>query len=158
MPIEFRTDLLDSRGMCVVLINCVDLADSGELFGEGRPSELRKQRCLAEELAMSRLPESLAARALRSMFENATPAGVALNLGDTVYWEFLLCLRMVTKCVDSQYVSQRMWMTHPNQTGGPQGHCNVNCDGLAANDVDNGSGWQQSRQNHTPLAVMGFRV
>ena len=39
VPIECRTDLIDSRGMCVVLINCADLADSDELFDSGGSRE-----------------------------------------------------------------------------------------------------------------------
>jgi len=48
-----------------------------------------------------------------------------------------------------------MWMAHPNQASRPQGYHHVNGDTLAANDLDIGSGWQQSKQNWARLAVVG---
>ena len=69
----------------------------------------------------------------------------------------LLCLRgMVVKRIVSQYVLPHMWRAHLNQTGGLQGLCNVSCDDLADNDLGAGSGWQQSRQNWMPPAVMRY--
>ena len=69
----------------------------------------------------------------------------------------LLCLLgMVVKRIVSQYVLPHMWRAHLNQTGGLQGLCNVSCDDLAENDLGAGSGWQQSRQNWRPSAVMRY--
>ena len=48
------------------------------------------------------------------------------------------------------------WTALLNQTGGLQGLCNVSCDDLADNDLGTGSGWQQSRQNWMPPAVMRY--
>ena len=71
----------------------------------------------------------------------------------------LLCLRgMVVKRIVSQYVLPHMWRAHLNQTGGLQGFCDVSCENLADNDLGTGSGWQQSRQNWMPPAVMRYWV
>ena len=49
-----------------------------------------------------------------------------------------------------------MWMVFPNQAAGLQGFLCVNRDLLAVNDLGIGSGWQQSRQNWMPAAVVGY--
>ena len=49
-----------------------------------------------------------------------------------------------------------MWRVLPNQTGGLQGLHHVSGDGLAVEKLGIGSGWQQSRQNWLPPAVMGY--
>ena len=49
-----------------------------------------------------------------------------------------------------------MWMVLPDQAGSLQGSCSVSCNLLAANDPGIGSGWQQSKQNWTLLAVVGY--
>ena len=67
----------------------------------------------------------------------------------------LLCRKtMVVKCIASQHASLGMLMAHLSQTGGLQGCLGVNRGTLAGNDLDKGPGWQQSRQNQTPPAVM----
>jgi len=48
-----------------------------------------------------------------------------------------------------------MWRVLPNQTGGLQGLHHVSGDGLAVEKLGIGSGWQQSKQNWLPPAVMG---
>ena len=47
-------------------------------------------------------------------------------------------------------------MVLPDQAGSLQGSCSVSCNLLAANDPGIGSGWQQSKQNWTLLAVVGY--
>ena len=49
-----------------------------------------------------------------------------------------------------------MWRVLPNQTGGLQGLHHVSGDGLAVEKLGIGSGWQQSKQNWLPPAVMGY--
>ena len=44
---------------------------------------------------------------------------------------------------------------HPTQASNLQGHYNVNCGDLVANDLGNGWGWQQSKQDWALLAVVG---
>ena len=44
---------------------------------------------------------------------------------------------------------------HPDQAIGLQDADGVNHSHLAANNLGSGSGWQQSKQNWIPLAVMG---
>ena len=56
------------------------------------------------------------------------------------------------------YVLLTMWMVFPNQAAGLQGLLCVNRDFLAVNDLGIGSGWQQSRQNWMPAAVVGQRI
>ena len=51
-----------------------------------------------------------------------------------------------------------MWMVLPDQAGSLQGSRSVSCDLLAANDLGIGSGWQQSKQNWTLLAVVGYWI
>ena len=51
-----------------------------------------------------------------------------------------------------------MWMVLPDQAGSLQGSCSVSCNLLAANDPGIGSGWQQSKQNWTLLAVVGHWI
>ena len=53
------------------------------------------------------------------------------------------------------YALQSMWIVHPGQASSLQGHRSVSCGVLAGNDWGNGSGWQQSRQNSTLVAVTG---
>ena len=47
-------------------------------------------------------------------------------------------------------------MVLPDQAGSLQGSRSVSCNLLAANDPGIGSGWQQSKQNWTLLAVVGY--
>ena len=56
------------------------------------------------------------------------------------------------------YALLTMWMVFPNQAAGLQGFPGVNLDLLAVNDLGIGSGWQQSRQNWMPVAVVGQRI
>ena len=56
------------------------------------------------------------------------------------------------------YALLTMWMVFPNQAAGLQGLLCVNRDFLAVNDLGIGSGWQQSRQNWMPAAVVGQRI
>ena len=58
----------------------------------------------------------------------------------------------------SLYALLAMWMVFPNQAAGLQGFPCVNKDILAVNDLGIGSGWQQSRQNWMPAAVVGQRI
>ena len=53
------------------------------------------------------------------------------------------------------YALLSMWMVFPNQAAGLQGFLCVNRDLLAVKDLGIGSGWQQSRQNWMPAAVVG---
>ena len=62
------------------------------------------------------------------------------------------------ECIGAQYVLHVMWMVLPNQAGSLQGVSSVNCILLAANDLGTGSGWQQSRQNWTLPAVVGYWI
>ena len=48
-----------------------------------------------------------------------------------------------------------MLMAHPIQAGSLQGLHGVSCGALAVNDLETGSGWQQSKQTWVLLAVMG---
>ena len=61
----------------------------------------------------------------------------------------------VLNCQRTQHVLQAMQMVHPNQAGSLQGSHGVSRDILAVNDPGIGSGWQQSKQNWTLLAVVG---
>ena len=61
-------------------------------------------------------------------------------------------------CTGAHYVLQCMWMNHPNQVSSLQGSHGVNCDILADDNLGNGTGWQQSRQNWMPAAVVGQRI
>ena len=56
------------------------------------------------------------------------------------------------------YALLAMWLVFPNQAAGLQGLLCVNRDFLAVNDLGIGSGWQQSRQNWMPAAVVGQRI
>ena len=47
-----------------------------------------------------------------------------------------------------------MWMVVPNQAAGLQGFPCVSRGVLAVNNLGIGSGWQQSRQNWIPAAVV----
>ena len=51
-----------------------------------------------------------------------------------------------------------MWMVFPNQAAGLQGLPCVSRGVLAVNNLGIGSGWQQSRQNWMPAAVVGQRI
>ena len=51
-----------------------------------------------------------------------------------------------------------MWMVFPNQAAGLQGLLCVDRGALAVKDLGIGSGWQQSRQNWMPAAVVGQRI
>jgi hypothetical protein len=62
---------------------------------------------------------------------------------------------MVMKWCSTFYALQSMWIVHPGQASSLQGHRSVSCGVLAGNDWGNGSGWQQSRQNSTLVAVTG---
>ena len=62
------------------------------------------------------------------------------------------------ECIGAQHVLHVMWMVLPNQAGSLQGVSSVNCILLAANDLGTGSGWQQSRQNWTLPAVVGYWI
>ena len=59
------------------------------------------------------------------------------------------------ECSRACYVLHGMLMAHPNQAGSLQGFHGVNRDGLAVNDLGNGTGWQQSKQSQALRAVMG---
>jgi len=59
------------------------------------------------------------------------------------------------KWCSALYALQSMWIVHPGQASSLQGHRSVSCGVLAGNDWGTGSGWQQSRQNSTLLAVTG---
>ena len=56
------------------------------------------------------------------------------------------------------YVQLCVWMILPNQTGGLQGFHHVSGDNLAVEKLGIGSGWQQSKQNRLPPAVMGYWI
>ena len=51
-----------------------------------------------------------------------------------------------------------MWMVFPSQAAGLQGLPFVRRGVLAVNNLGIGSGWQQSRQNWMPAAVVGQRI
>ncbi|MGB2340997.1 MAG: hypothetical protein ACPH9K_08400, partial [Candidatus Poseidoniaceae archaeon] len=57
-----------------------------------------------------------------------------------------------------QYALLTMWMVFPNQAAGLQGLLCVDRGALAVKDLGIGSGWQQSRQNWMPAAVVGQRI
>ena len=59
------------------------------------------------------------------------------------------------ECGEAAYVLQTVWMAYPDQASSLQGFHDVNCDILAADDLETGSGWQQSKQNQALLAVVG---
>ena len=59
------------------------------------------------------------------------------------------------KCEGSEDVLQTVLMANPDQASSLQGSHSVDCDILALNDLGTGSGWQQSKQNQAPLAVVG---
>ena len=65
------------------------------------------------------------------------------------YWGWVL------KCIGAQQVLWIMSMAHPNQADRPQGSHHVSDGILVANDLDIGSGWQQSKQNWARPAVVG---
>ena len=56
------------------------------------------------------------------------------------------------------YALLTMWMVFPNQAAGLQGLLCVDRGALAVKDLGIGSGWQQSRQNWMPAAVVGQRI
>ena len=58
----------------------------------------------------------------------------------------------------NQYALLTMWMVFPNQAAGLQGLLCVDRGALAVKDLGTGSGWQQSRQNWMPAAVVGQRI
>ena len=58
----------------------------------------------------------------------------------------------------NQYALLTMWMVFPNQAAGLQGLLCVDRGALAVKDLGIGSGWQQSRQNWMPAAVVGQRI
>jgi len=62
------------------------------------------------------------------------------------------------ECAGFVYVQLCMWMILPNQTGGLQGFHHVSGDNLAVEKLGIGSGWQQSKQNRLPPAVMGYWI
>ena len=47
----------------------------------------------------------------------------------------------VMECQGLQYILHGMWRVHPYQADSLQGHHNVNCEVLAADDPGIGSGW-----------------
>ena len=51
------------------------------------------------------------------------------------------------KCEETEQVLQTVLMTYPGQVSSLQGSHGADCDILAANELGNGSGWQQSKQN-----------
>ena len=59
------------------------------------------------------------------------------------------------ECGGAAHVLQTVLMACPDQASSLQGSHGVNRDILAANDLGNGSGWQQSKQNRALLAVVG---
>ena len=59
------------------------------------------------------------------------------------------------KYVGAQQVLHVMSMAHPNQADRPQGSHHVSDGILAVNDLDIGSGWQQSKQNWALPSVVG---
>ena len=59
------------------------------------------------------------------------------------------------ECGGAAYVLQAVWMAYPDQASSLQGFHDVNCDILAVDDLETGSGWQQSKQNQALLAVVG---
>ena len=61
----------------------------------------------------------------------------------------------VLKRIGAQHVLWIMSMAHPNQADRPQGSHHVSDGILVANDLDIGSGWQQSKQNWARPAVVG---
>ena len=48
-----------------------------------------------------------------------------------------------------------VWMAYPDQASSLQGSLGVSGDSLAVYDLGTGSGWQQSKQNWAPPAVVG---
>ena len=52
----------------------------------------------------------------------------------------------------------QQWMVFPKQAAGLQGLLCVDRGALAVKDLGIGSGWQQSRQNWMPAAVVGQRI
>ena len=63
-----------------------------------------------------------------------------------------------TECGDEAHVLPSVLKICPNQATSLQGSHGVRCDILAANDLGNGSGWQQNKQNWALLAVVGEQV
>ena len=59
------------------------------------------------------------------------------------------------ECGEATYVLQSVWMAYPDQASSLQGFHDVSRDILAADDLETGSGWQQSKQNQALLAVVG---
>ena len=59
------------------------------------------------------------------------------------------------ECEETEQVLQTVLMAYPGQASSLQGSHGADCDILAANALGIGSGWQQSKQNYTRLAVAG---
>ena len=90
-------------------------------------------------------------RFTRWRFLRETPG----NQRDGCCWEFSPVPQgWVMECAVTCHVPLCMWKIHLNQTGGLQGFHHVSGDVLAADDLGTGSGWQQSKQNQAPPAVM----
>ena len=59
---------------------------------------------------------------------------------------------------ETQNALLTMWIVFPNQAAGLQGLFCEARGALAVTDLGIGSGWQQSRQNWMPAAVVGQRI
>ena len=72
-------------------------------------------------------------------------------------WRAYLCyvLDWVLAGKGAPHALHSVCMLRPNQAGGLQGSLIVRRDILAANDLGNGSGWKQSKQNWALPAVVG---
>ena len=72
-------------------------------------------------------------------------------------WRAYLCyvLDWVLAGKGAPHALHSVCMLRPNQAGGLQGSLIVRRDILAANDLGNGSGWKQSKQNWALPAVAG---
>ena len=64
-------------------------------------------------------------------------------------------LMWVMKWSGVEYALHFVLMPRPNQAGSLQGSSHVSGNILAADDLENGSGWQQSKQNWALPAVVG---
>ena len=72
--------------------------------------------------------------------------------GREIFWYFVI---VTAKGSGAHNDIPSVLKVHPDQATGLQDADGVNHSHLAANNLGRGSGWQQSKQNWIPLAVMG---
>ena len=72
--------------------------------------------------------------------------------GREIFWYFVI---VTVKGSGAHHDIPSVLKVHPDQASGLQDADGVNHSHLAANNLGSGSGWQQSKQNWIPLAVMG---